>query len=69
MKTIKICLSCYDVVIDGVYCTSQTEITKLLLKSLQDPSEVYLHKWVCPNCKIFLPEDYVKKLLNETRYS
>lgn len=65
MKTITICLSCYSTVIDGVHCTSQTEITKLFLKSRQDPNAVYVHKWVCPNCKKYLSEDYVKKLLKK----
>lgn len=65
MKNVTICLSCFRTVIDGVYCSSQSEITKLLLKSLQDPNAIYVHKWVCSECKIFLSEDYVKKLLNK----
>ena len=69
MKTVQICVSCFSTVIDGESRTDHDSVTKLILVSNHNPNDVYIHRWVCPNCKIFLDENYCKQLLEKKEFS
>ena len=63
MKNVIVCLVCYDVTVDDRSEMSLSEVTKLMLIAKFNPKMISIEKHVCPNCRIFSPQEYCDKVL------
>ena len=66
MKTVIVCLGCYDVVVNDRPEMSISAITKLMIVAKFHPETIIINRYVCPNCRISFSEEYCDKLMKDT---